>query len=615
MVFADKIYLDEKPLNMKEFTIDFYSDKSKKDTIDTVRNKNFIAISSKKAMHCEKSLWFKLKFENSTFESKEVFISYRHIHLIRYLSFFTIKNEKLTNSLHYNNHNNIAIDNRIGNSVYFKVLMKPKEVKEVYINVITKAPLYFDIRVSDFYNYVNNLIYTNIFIIFLIGLLISQGVYYLFLYITTPYKEYVYFSMFVFSMSIWSIFIYGGLGHYFNMYGEDTYYLNSLVFITPVFTMLLFKAIFLKDNKQKRIKSLINFIIILLVVIAIYNLFTSKDMLTLIPVMKYAPYVYMGQQYLFLCIIVFMFLKKVPLVGYFLLGFSINVFTSTISALFFLGIIEYTDFALYANGIGTFIESIVFSILLSYRIKLLFRVSEENRHQLVLKANKLKAMNEVIENISHQWRQPLTNINATVMLLDEQMYKKNIKNNYMEEKLNEIENITEYMSKTIDVFKNFHSKEKKLKYFNLKEMINECLSIVNSTLSYSKIVLLTNLDGSLYLNSYESELQQVILVIINNAKDALLSKKIENSKINIDLYNMGDLITIKISDNAGGINKEIQDEIFNPYFTTKHKSQGAGLGLYISKIIIENELNGEFYFKNEDAGVSFYIELNKKEFL
>ena len=165
------------------------------------------------------------------------------------------------------------------------------------------------------------------------------------------------------------------------------------------------------------------------------------------------------------------------------------------------------------------------------------------------------------------------------------------------------------MSKTIEDFKNLYSKNKIIENFKLHEMINEALSTVNATLSYNNITLHKSLDENISLKGCKSELEQSILIIINNAKDALLSNAIQNPKIDISLYKdkQNNTKIIKIYNNAGGIDKKIQDKIFNPYFSTKHKSKGTGIGLHISKMIIENEMDGSITFENEDDEVSFYI--------
>ncbi|MEA3352549.1 MAG: hybrid sensor histidine kinase/response regulator [Campylobacterota bacterium] len=252
--------------------------------------------------------------------------------------------------------------------------------------------------------------------------------------------------------------------------------------------------------------------------------------------------------------------------------------------------------------------------LRSYEQELETRVNYEiekskDKDKMIFHQNKLSSMGEMIENIAHQWRQPLSQINSALLIVDDELYNMNIENELLEEKLTEIESLTKYMSETIDDFKDFIKKDMDKKLFNIKSCIDNAVSIIKGSLDYYSIELSTNIIDVCEFKGYPNELQQVILVILNNAKDVLISKEIKDPKISISLERIDKICTIKICDNAGGIDNTIIDKVFDPYFTTKHKSQGTGLGLYLSKKIIEQSTNGSIYVKNSQNGACFYIEL------
>jgi len=232
------------------------------------------------------------------------------------------------------------------------------------------------------------------------------------------------------------------------------------------------------------------------------------------------------------------------------------------------------------------------------------------KDRLIFQQNKLSSMGEMIENIAHQWRQPLSQINSAVLLIDDEIYTKNVQNQLIEEKLLEIESMTKYMSNTIDDFKCFYSKSKEKVEFNIKESIENAISIVKASFSYNNISIDLDLEDKIYFYGSPNELQQAILVILNNAKDIIALRGIKSPKVSISLSKINFKTIIRICDNAEGIDTEIMEKIFEPYFTTKHKSQGTGLGLYISKMIIEDTMNGKIYQKNSDSGSCFYIELS-----
>ncbi|MEA3288872.1 MAG: hybrid sensor histidine kinase/response regulator [Campylobacterota bacterium] len=233
----------------------------------------------------------------------------------------------------------------------------------------------------------------------------------------------------------------------------------------------------------------------------------------------------------------------------------------------------------------------------------------KDKDKLIFHQNKLTSMGEMINNIAHQWRQPLSQINSALLIIDDEFYNMKIDNETLEEKLTEIESLTQYMSNTIDDFKDFfeHNKEKKL--FHIKDCIDNTVSIISGALEYNVIELEIDIEYDCSFKGYPNELQQVLLILLNNAKDILVSNKVKNPKINIKLSQKNKISIITICDNAGGVDESIIDKIFEPYFTTKHKSQGTGLGLYISKKIIETAMNGSIYVKNCIKGACFTIEL------
>ncbi len=241
-------------------------------------------------------------------------------------------------------------------------------------------------------------------------------------------------------------------------------------------------------------------------------------------------------------------------------------------------------------------------------------IRKNTQHQVMLMhQSKLAQMGEMIENIAHQWRQPLAQINSTVLVLDTYLSKYNLDDPKVEQKLNQIESITAYMSKTIDDFKNFFNPNKNRQFFKVKDAIDNSYDIIKGRMYALDIEMVCDIEENYELNSYMYELQQVILTILNNAIDALQSKKIDQPKILISAKGIGKNIIILIQDNALGIDEKILSKVFDPYFTTKHKSQGTGLGLYMAKMIIESGFGGSLNVENKNNGACFSIQIPKGE--
>lgn len=279
------------------------------------------------------------------------------------------------------------------------------------------------------------------------------------------------------------------------------------------------------------------------------------------------------------------------------------------------------DYELWTKVLGLVVILVLFfayrqHILKKYNTTLKTRIEEvtleiqEKNHHL-LQQSKMASMGEMIENIAHQWRQPLSQVNSSVLMIDGILYKEEFKNELVEKKLLEIESLTQYMSDTIDDFQNFLNPNKQKEYFSLQEVITNSLSILKASFESQNIQLQTNINKSPQYYGYPNELQQVIVVILNNAKDAFIGKQITNAQIMIEIKEFSQYYKISICDNAGGVDKEMLDKIFEPYFTTKHKSQGRGLGLYISKMIIEDAMMGMLSVENKNNGACFHVSLLK----
>ena len=236
----------------------------------------------------------------------------------------------------------------------------------------------------------------------------------------------------------------------------------------------------------------------------------------------------------------------------------------------------------------------------------------EEKHQYLLRQSKMATMGEMMENIAHQWRQPLSQINSAVLLLDGILEHKGVEDKRIEEKLVEIESLTRYMSRTINDFKNFLEQKKELVSYSLDEILKKMILLNKSTLEKNEIALEYKVDKTLILDGYPYELQQVLLVLTNNAIDALSSRNIASAKISIVCTTDAKNVTIEICDNAGGISVDIIDKIFNPYFTTKKDIEGSGLGLYISKMVIEESMQGVLSVTNSSVGACFSVTIPQK---
>ena len=231
--------------------------------------------------------------------------------------------------------------------------------------------------------------------------------------------------------------------------------------------------------------------------------------------------------------------------------------------------------------------------------------------QQLLQQSRLAQMGEMLSMIAHQWRQPLNSISMTANNLSLKCMMGEVDQKLFEKELTLIDQYSQHLSKTINDFRDFFKDHKDKEIVNLDEIIQSTISIIQPSLNNHNIKLISLVNSKVMFQTYPSEVTQVLLNILKNAEDALLENKIKNPTITIDAISNLDknkhIVIIK--DNAGGIPKKIIKNIFDPYFSTKLKKDGTGLGLYMSKTIIEEHCNGKLSVTNDKNGAVFRVEI------
>ncbi|WP_024955307.1 cache domain-containing protein [Sulfurospirillum arcachonense] len=289
-------------------------------------------------------------------------------------------------------------------------------------------------------------------------------------------------------------------------------------------------------------------------------------------------------------------------------------------------IIIFLFFSLIANAFAIFLGKQIEKFLNSYIAQVKQKTEElqelnkdlENRihvevqksreqEQLLIQKSKFIALGEMISNIAHQWRQPLSKLSAIMMTIKFKHNLGKLDKNSMQEKSQEAEDIVEYMSKTIDDFREFFMPKREKKEFYAKEAVDAVINIIGVTAREKNITIDINISKNEKIYGHKNEFEQVILNIITNAKHILISEKIQNPKISINLKSDTTYSYLCIEDNAGGITVEPIEKIFEPYFTTKEDTGGTGIGLYMSKLIIEKSMGGVLVAENKNYGACFTI--------
>lgn len=535
-----------------------------------------------------------INFKNASYEE------YKNKLLKEFTIKFNINTEKLKNETYYltiisdkdflistntnyeiiNNTLVVKLDKNQSNELFFK-----------YIYEIPQRPGFRWNIITDFeYNYL--LRYEGILYGIGYGIIFCAFLYYIIIYFSTKMKCFLYYSLMQFFVLLSLIgFVYFSYKPYPAEIPQAI--VDICETLSFLFTLLFSQTILNTKVKMPIINKFINLFIILNI-LDLIGIFTYKYSI----LYEYLPF-YIG----FLipsfagCIAIYKGNKYAVI---YTLGWII--------VSLFIYIAEHWQItpisSIYVIHIGAPIESLIFSFALGYMLKDL--VEEKNqKEKLLIHQSKLASMGEMINNIAHQWRQPLThlgfiNMNLYLLIEEEALNKK-----YLKEKIEESNIQLDFMSKTIDNFRDFYKPNKQKELFFVSIAIKKAVEIMNPIFKENKIDLEINIIDDKEINAYENEYSQVVLNLLTNAKDALISRNIKKPLINITLKSDNLTTITTISDNAGGIENNYIEQIFEPYFTTKEK--GSGIGLYMSRIIIENHFKGKIEILNNKSGASFLI--------
>jgi len=426
------------------------------------------------------------------------------------------------------------------------------------------------------------------------GIIFCAFLYYLIIYFSTKMRCFLYYSLMQFFVLLSLIgFV------YFSYLPYPTSTAQAIVDICEtlsfLFTLLFAQSILNTKEKMPKIHKFINFFILLNILDVIAIFFYKHSILY-----DYLPF-YIGFLVpTFAGFIAFLKGDKYAII------YTIGWLVVSI----FIYIAEDWQITpisgIYIIHIGAPLESLIFSFALGYMLKIL--VNEKNeKEKLLIHQSKLASMGEMINNIAHQWRQPLTHLGFINMNLQLAYEDNPIDKKYLKEKILESNAQLDFMSKTIDNFSDFYLLNKQKELFLISNAVKKALDIMEPIFENNKIEFKFNVIKDKQINAYENEYSQVILNLLTNAKDVLISRNIENPQITITIDEKNDLSITSIFDNAGGIENKYQNKIFEPYFTTKQK--GSGIGLYMSKMIIQSHFKGKIRVFNTNKGACFSIEV------
>ena len=638
LIFAQSVItIDTKESYSIGKSVAYFVDKSNNTTLQEVQSKQFINYDKEiiNFSFLQPTYWFtfKLKYDESQLGKQWwLYIDYPHLDFV---------------SLYILNENNETIFHQKGgdlevtakeqlshNNLLFSLPKSTSEVYTYYLRVETSGSVLLPLQVMSNSKLLESSNFAKILSGLYYGILMILMLYTLVTFLATKEKVYGFYILFILSYGLWQL-SYDGLGILY-FWGEN-YWMRekSTVFFifTSTFFLLLFSKTLLKAKQHMPRYN--RFLLEPLTYIAIAGIVASV-------ILPYKYIIVLGSL-LSIIVSVSLFIgglivlkKDYYSIRLFVLGWTIFLSATVLFVLSKFNYIEGYIVMQYGQQIGSAIELTLFSGALMQHFNNLKneytkKLKDHNKNleemvskalqkerqndQILIEQSKLASMGEMIEQIAHQWRQPLNNIG----LINQDFYFKKELNNLEEEDYKRLHTLIDtnisYMSDTIDDFRNYYTRNQAKETYDLHDAISTILHIVEATFKHYRINISLDIEKNIYVYNIKNELFQVFLNILNNAKDVLISQEITEKKITIRLKKNSDFAFVEIEDNGGGISEEIISKIFKPYFTTKSQKNGTGIGLYMSKEIIEKNMQGTLKVENVAEGSCFRIELplDKKE--
>jgi signal transduction histidine kinase len=426
------------------------------------------------------------------------------------------------------------------------------------------------------------------------GIIFCAFLYNFVIYLFYRQKLFLYYSL----MQFFAILVL----YYSVLTSNQTYISDSLQMIRDLFETICLLSLFLFSqeilNTKEKLKK-INIIIDLLIYLSLLDIL-------LIFIFKYS--------------LLYEYLPRTFILGYLIISGFISFYKGNKIALlyclswtilFICLLLDEHDLIginiLYLFHIGIPLESFILSFALGYKLKISLDEKVE-KEKMLIQQSKMASMGEMLNNIAHQWRQPLTNLSFINADLKMAVKDKNISDSYLNEIVYDSSYQIDFMSETLENLKGFYQPNKKKESFLISDAVQNVINIIKPILESEGIHLEFNIKEDKKYLSFKNEYSQVVLNLLTNAKDALLEENINNPFIEITLdINEKEQSILTINDNAKGIPEKIIDKVFDPYFSTKNTN--SGIGLYMSKVIVESHLNGNISVSNTPLGACFIIKM------
>lgn len=612
-ILAKTLYVgSEKEYRLSNYA-EIYDDFTQEMGIEEVQKVKWTSVDADEltlTFSSEAEHWFRFNLENNTTEPKSYFLEY-DVNTIHFLDVYLLKESIVLQRYLTGAHRPLENRALVYHSFLFPITLKPGEKREIYIRI---KHLYHDMpanmTLKEQTTFLLNDYTNNVLQGFFFGIIFMVFFYNFIFYLMTRYTPYLAYTLYLGSFGLW-LSLRMGYGRYLFDFMNISFYRYFELSISLLFTVFIIWFItgLLELKKEMpKIYKFLNLVSALFIVIWVnYCLFIFLE--------KYSYIYYLSNvlfiNFLVMNITIFTVTLKLALKGRRIARFlfwtwSLLLLSLIIFTLPFLGLMPYYEWILPLMEVTMVIETVLLSLILGDRYR--------QQEKVIIQQSRLASMGSMIENIAHQWRQPLSEINADLMAVEIYMKSLNIPMNdqvELRKRIVVIEEKTQMMSDTINDFQDFHHRNKNKEVFKLQPLIDNAVHLNETNFKKYHVSCTVSIEESLKVYGVENEYLQVLMALIQNAVDALEGTDTSKKRIHIDLFKKGDSSVVRIFNNGMKIETSDLERLFEPYFTTKNTTgENSGIGLFMSKKIIEESFDGTLGGSNVKNGVQFDIKVN-----
>lgn len=597
------IAIDTYETRLDEFSVGYLHDESL--TLDTVQKATFHTGSNRESFSPHHNItWYKLIVDNQTDQYKKLFLHSDLVYMSREVYVYEFIGEQQVDQNRYDLLDKQIARKLTGSTLIYPFGLDPQSTKTFYIRNHAMIHQLLDLSIYDERNSVQALINKNLYSNLIVSVLFALAFYNGMLFFFLRRKAFVYYSLYLINASLGLFYMYGTVFHHLNLYGDDIYWFNITAILVSPFLALFIKAIFDQETLGRRVSKLLDIVIYLaivdLLIVLLFDLAIGMQLVIILFIYTYVVLFYTG---------FYLYRREHPLAKIFLLAYFAYTVGSLVTILMFMGTIPNNTLAFHASGIGILIEAVLFSYLLYFHIRLLEEKIVQQNNMMIIK-NKKAQLGEMIGAITHQWKQPLTAIGSVITLLQFRLDEtKNISSKELKPKLSQINEKILFLIETIDDFRHFFDANPAQESSDITKIIDRAVTLLHDDMLAASVLIKTDLHFTKQISVQQNELLHILLNLMQNAKEAF---DIDDSDIKIiKILGMTDQdkTVIDIIDNAGGIASKDLPHIFDESYTTKKDLGGSGLGLHLSRFILEEHMNGSIEVKDLKDGTMFRITL------